>query len=294
MWIEDAVMEECGLLNVLRRNGTPLVVRRDDETLAVLKEGQDFEEVHDPQLGKVPYGGEYDVWHASPGIRMQGQWPDGTRLRVSWYHPHVIYDGQVCGCVTEPGFRDLLKQQADGVEKSFPGTDRMMSHDEWRVLGWDESFRRTGQTPGQVAAENVRFCSGYLKTLNASRRLLVWSDMFDPHHNAVDHYYLVNGDLSGSWEGLGKDVWIMNWNFGVREESLKFFAERGHQQILAGYYDTDAQQIGRWLETVRKQQITGVRGVMYTTWQQDYSNLKDFADVVNQYDPLLQGAAARQ
>jgi hypothetical protein len=290
MWIEDAMIEECGLLNVLRRNGTPLVVRREDNLLAILSEGQDFEEVRDPQLGTVPYAGEYDVWHESPGIRMRGPWPDGMRLRVSWYHPHIIYDGQVCGCVTEPEFRDLLKQQADGVEKIFPGTDRMMSHDEWRVQGWDESFRRTGQTPGQVAAENVRFCSRYLKTLNGSRRVLVWSDMFDPHHNAVDHYYLVNGDLSGSWEGLSKDVWIVNWNFGVREESLRFFADRGHLQILAGYYDTDAQQIGRWLETVRKHQISGVKGVMYTTWQQDYSNLKDFADVVNQYDPVLRGA----
>ena len=288
MWLEDVRLEECGLLNVLRRNGTPLVVRRAEDPGEALEEGRDYERVSDPRLGVVPYAGEYDVWHESPDIVMRGEWGDGTRLRVSWYHPHVIYDGQVCGCVTEPEFRDLLKQQADGVESIFPGTDRMMMHDEWRVLGWDESFRRTGQTPGQVVAENVRFCARYLKTLQPARRVLVWSDMFDPHHNAVDNYYLVNGDLSGAWEGLSRDVLVMNWNFGVREESLKFFADRGHQQILAGYYDTDAGQIGRWLETVRRLKVSGVRGAMYTTWRQNYAELREFADVVRANEPAAE------
>ena len=36
--------------------------------------------------------------------------------------------------------------------------------------------------------------------------IYVWNDMFDPFHNAVNDYYLVRGDLKGSWEGLPKDV----------------------------------------------------------------------------------------
>jgi hypothetical protein len=282
LWLADTQLEECGLLNVLRRPGTPLEVRRDDATATPLREGEDFEPVSDPLLGVVPYGGEYEVYHESPAIRMRGEWPDGTRLRVSWYHPHIIYDGQVCGCATEPGFQELLKGQAVAMEQLFPNSDRMMSHDEWRVMGWDESFAKTGWTPGKAVAESVRFCVRQLQTLSRSRRIAVWSDMFDPHHNAIDHYYLVNGDLAGSWEGLGREVLVVNWNFGLREESLKFFADRGLQQVLAGYYDTDAGQIGKWLSTVRAQSISGVTGVMYTTWKQDYSQLKEFAEVVNQ------------
>jgi len=284
MWMEDAAIEESGLLNVLRRDGTPLRVITDDDIRRELNEGTDFETVKDDRLGMVPYGGEYEVWHESPPVRMKGTWPDGTRLRVSWYHPHIIYDGQVCACVTEPAFVDLLKQQADGVEKLFPATDRMMSHDEWRLMGWDESFRQAGKTPGQIASENVRFCTEYLKSQAPNRRIFVWSDMFDPHHNAVDNYYLVNGDLTGSWDGLGKDVILMNWNFGLRAESLKFFSDRGHRQVLAGFYDADAEQIGKWLDTVRKNEIRGVIGVMYTTWNQDYSQLKDFKEVVDRFE----------
>jgi hypothetical protein len=283
-WMSDAAIEECGLLNVLRRDGTPLTVVTEENTPRVLKEGEDFEAVADERLGVVPYSGEYEVWHESPSIRMKGQWADGTVLRVSWYHPHVIYDGQVCACVTEPDLVKLLQEQAENVEKIFPATDRMMSHDEWRVMGWDQSFALTGKTPGQVAADNVRNCTRLLQKLHRDRRIAVWNDMFDPHHNAVDNYYLVNGDLAKSWEGLDKSVIIMNWNFGFRTESLKFFAERGHSQILAGYYDADAEQIGKWLDTVEKNKIKGVLGVMYTTWHQDYSQLKEFKDVVDRFE----------
>ncbi len=286
LWLADADIEECGLLNILRREGTPLRVEIDNDSSRELIEEVDFEAVVDVHLGNVPYSGEYEVWHDSPAIRMKEKWNDGTRLRVSWYHPHIIYDGQVCGCVTEPGFVALLKQHADDVEKLFPTTDRMMSHDEWRLMGWDESFRKAEKTPGKVVADNVRDCTMYLRSLQSDRRIFVWNDMFDPHHNAVDNYYLVNGDLSGSWDGLERDVAIMNWNFGVRAESLKFFSDRGHKQVLAGFYDADAEQIGKWLDTVVKHQIRGVIGVMYTTWHQDYSQLKEFRDVVDRFEKL--------
>lgn len=284
MWLAEPQMEESGLLNILRRDGTPLRVLTNESPPRELIEGTDFEPVRDDRTGTVPYSGEYEVWHESPSIRMKGDWPEGTQLRVSWYHPHIIYDGQVCGCVTEPAFVDLLKEQADGVEQLFPSTDRMMSHDEWRLMGWDESFQKLGKTPGQIAADNVRLCSKYLWKQQQDRRVFVWSDMFDPHHNAVDNYYLVNGDLTGSWEGLEKNVAIVNWNFGLRAESLKFFADRGHQQVLAGYYDADAEQIGKWLDTVKKQKTPNVIGVMYTTWKQDYSQLKEFKEVVDRFE----------
>ena len=32
--------------------------------------------------------------------------------------------------------------------------------------------------------------------------LYIWSDMFDPGHNAHDHFYEVEGTIAGSWIGL--------------------------------------------------------------------------------------------
>ncbi len=107
--------------------------------------------------------------------------------------------------------------------------------------------------------------------------------MFDPHHNAVNSYYLVNGSLKGSWEGLSKEVIIANWNSGKASDSLKFFAGRGHSQVIAGYYDADdLGNFRTWDAAARG--VPGVFGFMYTTWQSKYSLLE-------QYGQAMRGAA---
>ncbi len=93
--------------------------------------------------------------------------------------------------------------------------------------------------------------------------------------NAHDNFYLVNGDLAGSWLGLPKEMTVINWNHGAADKSLAFFGERGHTQILAGFYDGNPRDIASWLKTGRT--TTGVTGAMYTTWRNDFSQLETFA-----------------
>jgi hypothetical protein len=93
-------------------------------------------------------------------------------------------------------------------------------------------------------------------------------------------YYLVNGDLRGSWEGLPKDVIVVPWYFGKRAESLAFFAGRGHRQIIAGYYDDKPERVKDWLDATR-QVPDSVLGVMYTTWRNKYDDLEKFANVID-------------
>ena len=90
---------------------------------------------------------------------------------------------------------------------------------------------------GAILADNIRACTKIMREVNPGATLYVWSDMFDPNHNAHDHYYLVKGNLAGSWEGLDPSVVIANWNSDAAAKSLPWFANRGHHQLLAGYYD---------------------------------------------------------
>ena len=106
--------------------------------------------------------------------------------------------------------------------------------------------------------------------------------MFDPYHNAAartEPYYLVNGDWSGSWEGLPSDVIVVNWNHQAdrRRESASFFAERGHRQMLAGYYDSAEEDFAdrQWLEELAG--VPGIEGVMFTQWGTGYDRLEAWA-----------------
>jgi L-arabinose isomerase len=104
--------------------------------------------------------------------------------------------------------------------------------------------------------------------------------MFDPHHNARDGYYLCRTTLAGSWEGLDKSISIANWNFGHRDKSLAFFAERGHKQMIAGYYDDPnvEQRVDQWRQAARGTE--NIAAVMYTTWRGNYNDLERFAKAV--------------
>jgi hypothetical protein len=274
----DAKLEEVGLLNVLRRPGAPLVVHKDGDR-EPLVEGRDFEKVADPHLGNMPWNGEYDLAHEPPVIHTK--LPDGTRLRVSYYHPMIIYGGSVMIALSEPKTIELLRDQAKRLVAAFDTKAYFMQHDEIRLFNWDAASEQRHLDAGAVLADNVRSCSKILHDFAPQTDVYIWSDMFDPYHNAHKDYYLVHGNIAGSWEGLDPKMIVANWNFDKRDESLKFFADRGHRQLIAGYYDSPPENVRKWLDSAMK--VKGVRAVMYTTWANNYSELERFSKIVKQH-----------
>jgi len=280
IWWSDVRIEPAGLVNVLRRDGTPLRVTSEDGK-TTYKEGQDFGVVRDPLLGVHAY----TVWHEPPVVPV----PEGSALKegqkvlLSYYYPPKIYRWQVNACMAEPKIYDLFKREAE-IVKSLEPDGYFMLHDEIRCQGWDEDCVGMKMTAGQILAYNVKRCVEILNTLDPGKPLYVWQDMFDPYHNAkpTGRYYLVKGDgpWTGSWEGLPKEVTMITWHGHEpgRLDSLKFFAARGHKQILAGYYDADSARIRPWLAEAAT--VEGVVGAMYTTWQDNYTELEKFAQEI--------------
>ena len=278
LWMDDLQLEETAFVNLVRRAGCPLKVVSADEG-TVFEEGRDFAELADPKLGRVPWDGNFDVYHEPPVLKFlpNSRIKAGSELKVSFFHAVTVYDGQVCCCLADPEVIKVLDDQVRRVEKLFKPKTYFMSHDEIRVANWCDSCRRDGRSAGMLIAENVQQCVATIRKVNPQAKLCVWSDMFDPHHNAVaSDFYLVNGDLTGSWEGLPKDVLIVNWNSGKPAESLPFFTGRGHSQVLAGFYDGDAASIKTWLSTGRDTK-SSVSGAMYTTWHGNFTQLEAFA-----------------
>lgn len=277
LWWDDIAVRDAGLLNVIRRPGAPLTVKGSDG--AALTEGKDFAPIRDPGLGLTPWPGEYDVEHSEPSIKILpgGRIKEGDVLSVSFYHAKTGIGNQTSICLSEPKTAEILADEAKRVNDLFRSKGLFWSHDEVRIGGWCQACQSRKLTPGQIFAEHVRTCTSIQQRLAPKSEVYVWSDMFDPYHNAVDGYYLTNGTLAGAWEGLPKNAIIVNWNFGQRAKSLPYFASRGHRQILAGYYDGPIGDIKTWIDEARK--TKSLSGVMYTTWVGNYSGLEEFARV---------------
>ena len=119
-----------------------------------------------------------------------------------------------------------------------------------------------------------------IREVNPKAEVYCWSDMLDPNHNAHGDYYLVEGDYTGSWNHVPKDLVIACWHYDKREVSLKHFAERGFRTLAGAYYDTgDLENCKGWLESLRR--TPNARGIMYTSWRSKYALLGEFGDLVS-------------
>ena len=272
LWWDGLAVEDAGLLNVVRR---PLAPLRVSGPGGPLREGVDFERVEDPLLGTRPWAGCYTFDHAPPVLRRRpgGTIRDGDVVTVDAYHAVNTDVGKSSICVTEAETRRIEERELADVARVFEPDGWLLSADEVRVANWSVGSERT--TPGAVYAREIAQQAALARRAKPGARLCVWSDMFDPAHNAHADYYLSNGTWEGSWKGLPKDALVLNWNRGGSAKSLPFFAAMGMKQVLAGFYDGDADDIKAWLSESRG--VKGITGAMYTTWQGDYSKLEAFA-----------------
>ncbi len=287
IWWSDVRLEPGGLVNLIRRPSLPLIITSEDGR-TVYFEGQDFSEVQDPKLGHDPNSGYFTYWHRPPVVTI----PSGSRLKegqkvLAGYHFATLVgkSDQITCCLSEPKVYELIEAQIRWVKEVVRPDMYLMAHDEIRHGGWDDSCARRHMTCGQMLADNVRKCVQIIQRTDPGKPIGAWNDMFDPFHNARREgpMYLAKGDgpWSGSWEGLPASVLIANWHQNDAD-SLRFFAGRGHGQILAGYYDADPRRIVAWLKLAAE--VQGVRGVIYTTWVGDYSKLEAFLDNVRQFE----------
>jgi hypothetical protein len=202
---------------------------------------------------------------------------DGARFRVSYYHPIIVYEDRINFCLSEPKIFEDWEAEVKRADELYHPAAFFMSHDEIRVANQCALCQSKHMTAGELLAWNVRKAAAIIRKVRPDAEIWVWSDMFDPMHNAVDHYYAVNGTLAGSWKGLDKDVGIVNWHGGLKGKNCPFFADMGLRQILSGYYDSDEDgtAITEWLANTKD--VSGIVGAMYTTWEDKYGAMQIWA-----------------
>jgi hypothetical protein len=209
---------------------------------------------------------------------------DGDRLRVSYYHGVSVNDGQVSVCMSEPKLYEIMADQARRIHELLAPKQYLLSMDEIRAAGSCEACRARGISTAEILGDCLTKEMAILRAVNPDAVVWAWSDMLDPNHNAVNRYYLVEGDYSGSWKYVPPDLGIVCWYYEKRAASLAHFSGLGFRTAAGAYYDADTLDNPRgWLDALGK--TPGARGIMYTTWENKYGLLADFGDLVSQSLP---------
>lgn len=289
IWWDDLAVHETAFVNLIRREGAPLVMMHPELDIAYT-EGIDYDTLRDPLMGNRAWSGNYDSWHTPPTLRRLdgGSLNNGDTILMSYHHAVVIHSGQVMATMSHPEVYDILDREFAVLDSVLRADTYFMQHDEIRTLNWDTGDEIRGLRPAEIIVDNVHRCVDIIRKHSSEAEIMVWSDMFDEFHNAVaGPYYLVRGDLRGSADGIPTDLGIVNWNGrdGIVQQSLRYFSDRGFRQTAAPYYDKDEQQIRIWKEWLRD--IPHVEGMMYTTWASRYDHLEAFGDYAWNHAPYI-------
>ena len=286
LWLDDIQIEETALVYVVRRDGAPLKVYDPSIPSIAYREGSDFNTIADPRLtaSRTPFT---DLYHDPAPVKL----PSRTRLRpgqivaIDFYAVFPIPGPmQVAMCLTEDGVLKWQRRNAEAIRNVLPpGAGILLQYDEIRQMNSCASCRAKQMSAAALLDWSVNQSARTYNSVFPGAPLYVWSDMFDPQHNARDHYYYVEGDLTGSWKDLPRSITVLNWNLDHLHDSLLWFSGEDrrqpvpHAQIIAGYYDKGDGAAAARSELDQAQGVSGILGLMYTTWGYDYSQLEPFA-----------------
>ncbi|MBA3846446.1 MAG: hypothetical protein H0X45_07365 [Planctomycetes bacterium] len=294
MWVDDVTIEPAGFVNVIRRESSPITITGADGT--AYEEGRDY--------GRVEQGLNYRVepWHQPPVVAI----PAGSRLKegqvVLASYEHALQNmttNNMAICMSEPKAYELARDEIEFLAEHLDPQVYFLAHDEIRMCGWDHACSSRGLTPGQLLADNIAKCVAIVEQVDPGKPMVVWSDMFDPHHNAYGrdggahgaepYFFLAKGEYPWleSWKGMPARLGVANWNNG-NVDSVRFFAKQGHPQVLS---HNDPATLATWLEQAGGE--PGVVGAMYTTWDDRWDRLEAYAEVFKAWRDRAGAAPAR-
>ena len=144
----------------------------------------------------------------------------------------------------------------------------MMGHDEIRIGGWTPDY--AGKTCGECARqerEEVRTISSR-STRPAPRSSSGTTCSTRTTTRSAQAYYLVKSTWAGSWEGLPKDVVVMDWLVGDGRRELRASSTAAATRADDGRLlrRRPRRQREEWVEAAKASKAK-VIGIMYTTWR---------------------------
>ena len=286
-FVDDLSISEMGVINVLRRPGTPVTVRRDRNGI-VYVEGRDYAPIVDPFRIDSTWDETIDFRfdHKDPPIKILpgSRIREGEKLRVSWYHPLYIYGGAFPLCMSEPEVYELLRKKVKLLHEAIAPQKYLISLEEVRGGNTCAACKKRNLTMGEMIGETVYKCQEIIRENNPHAQFFMWGDLFDPNHNGDEregkYYFHVDGNYTGSWKHIPKDITIIPWWDEVMDKSLRHFKRLGYNTLISCFYDDDnaVTRQKKLMEIARKYNCTV--GFMYSSWEENFKLLSKFGTLL--------------
>ena len=200
--ISSCAVEEIAFYNILRGNGSPLKI--EFESGEVLEEGVDFSKICDPFIVNSIRGGRpVGMRHAPPIIRSNNI-PSGSTVLASYYHANPI-ENKLMICPTNPATIAQILRQFEWIDGIFKSSEYLLDLNEVRTFNWCDECKRLELSSSELLNLFVRKLHKRLKTAKAKAVFIIWSDMFDPYHNARSPYYCARGGFENTGLSLPSD-----------------------------------------------------------------------------------------
>ena len=273
-WVKDVKLEECGPYRMLTTDGMAPVLR-DAKTGLAYEPGKDYLPLAKMTKFRVYPGDKSQTFDIPAGSRIA----KGAKVLVDCWKPGVVGQRQYSGCPRAEEVYRYCEQSARKIHEFFRPKTWLLAVDEWRVANRCKRCQSRNLSPAQLMGDAVSRQHAIIRKVDPKAEIAAWADMFSPTDNARNNYYCVKGDITGSWNHIPKDILMVVWENGHGPVSLKHFADNGFRTLAGAYYDhANLDNDLKWVEWCNA--TPGCQGLMYTTWQQKYGLLEDFADMV--------------
>ena len=83
---------------------------------------------------------------------------------------------------------DLVDEIISRAEAAFYPDGYILDYSEIRTGGWEPDQVANYSTTGEVLAAHVTEMVTRVDSLTGNKPLHIWSDTFDPYHNAFEHH----------------------------------------------------------------------------------------------------------
>jgi len=273
-WLNNVRIDCVPTLNILRRKSLPIKIASAD---MFYEEGRDFQRIVDPHLGQEPWRGAYGVYHQAPQIELtaDSRIKDGQGVNLSCYHALTMPGAEINCSMIEEKVYDIHADEVKHARDVLNPDGYLVNYCEMRTGGWEPNEMAQFKTSGELFAYSIRRCFDIISKNDGGKPVYVWDDMFNPHRNAKENYYMVNNTIEGSWEGLDRNIIILTWH--PKGNGVRFFSERAHKQVISGNtYENVEGDYAIWME-----QIGDAEGVIGTCFypQTGWSDLEKYAHI---------------